>query len=81
MKRKNIVLITGLMAIALLGVLAMQWYFLNQSYQLKSQLFDQNVNEALSNVAKKLERQEAYNFLLKKAANTRNESQKRKNLS
>ena len=66
------------MAIALLGVLAMQWYFLNQSYQLKSQLFDQNVNEALSNVAKKLERQEAYNFLLKKAVNTRNESQKRK---
>ena len=81
MKRKNIVLITGLMAIALLGVLAMQWYFLNQSYQLKSQLFDQNVNEALSNVAKKLERQEAYNFLLKKAVNTRNESQKRKNLA
>lgn len=68
------------MAIALLGVLAMQWYFLNQSYQLKSQLFDQNVNEALSNVAKKLERQEAYNFLLKKAVNTRNESQKRINL-
>ena len=69
------------MAIALLCVLAMQWYFLNQSYQLKSQLFDQNVNEALSNVAKKLERQEAYNFLLKKAVNTRNESQKRKNLA
>lgn len=66
------------MAIALLGVLAMQWYFLNQSYQLKSQLFDQNVNEALSNVAKKLERQEAYNFLLKKAVNTKNESQKRR---
>ena len=66
------------MAIALLGVLAMQWYFLNQSYQLKSQLFDQNVNEALSNVAKKLERQEAYNFLLKKAVNTRNATQKRK---
>jgi two-component system phosphate regulon sensor histidine kinase PhoR len=66
------------MTIALLGVLAMQWYFLNQSYHLKSQLFDQNVNEALSNVAKKLERQEAYNFLLKKAVNTRNETQKRK---
>ncbi len=66
------------MAIALLGVLAMQWYFLNQSYQLKSQLFDQNVNEALSNVAKKLEGQEAYNFLLKKAVTTRKEAQKRK---
>lgn len=69
------------MAIALLGVLAMQWYFLNQSYQLKSQLFDQNVNEALSNVAKKLERQEAYNFLLRKAVNTRNATQKRKELA
>lgn len=55
------------MTLALLGVLGMQWYFLRQSYQLKSQLFDQNVNEALSNVAKRLEKQEAYNFLLSKA--------------
>lgn len=67
MKKKNIALIIGLMTLALLGVLGMQWYFLRQSYQLKSQLFDQNVNEALSNVAKKLEKQEAYNFLVKKA--------------
>ncbi|MFM6954556.1 MAG: sensor histidine kinase [Sphingobacteriaceae bacterium] len=78
MKRKNIILIVSLMGIALLGVLAMQWYFLNQSYQLKSQLFDQNVNEALSNVAKKLERQEAYNFLLTKAVNNKKSIQKHK---
>lgn len=58
------------MTFALLGVLAMQWYFINQSYQLKSQLFDQSVNEALNQVVSKLEKQEAYNFLLNKAADT-----------
>lgn len=68
MKRKSIVLIIGLMSVALMGVLAMQWYFINQSYQLKSQLFDQNVNESLNQVVAKLEKQDAYNFLLKKAA-------------
>ncbi len=70
MKRKNIVLIIGLMSVGLLGVLAMQWYFINQSYQLKSQLFDQSVNEVLNQVVGKLEKQEAYNFLLNKAADT-----------
>lgn len=53
------------MGIALLGVISMQFYYLKQSYQLKSQLFDQSVNEALTNVVNKLERQEAYNFLNK----------------
>lgn len=43
----------------------MQFYYLKQSYQLKSQLFDQSVNEALTNVVNKLERQEAFNFLNK----------------
>lgn len=51
------------MAIALIGVTGMQFYYLKQSYQLKSQLFDQSVNEALTNVVNKLERQEAFNFL------------------
>ena len=54
------------MAVALLGVMAMQFYFLRQSYQLKSQLFDQNVNEALGNVVSKLEKLDADNFLTKK---------------
>jgi two-component system, OmpR family, phosphate regulon sensor histidine kinase PhoR len=63
MKKNSINLIIGLMALALLGVTGMQFYYLKQSYQLKSQLFDQAVNEALTNVVNKLERQEAYNFL------------------
>lgn len=51
------------MGVALLGVISMQFYYLKQSYQLKSQLFDQSVNEALTNVVNRLERQEAFNFL------------------
>ena len=54
------------MALALLGVMAMQFYFLRQSFQLKSQLFDQNVNEALGNVVAKLEKRDANTFLTNK---------------
>ncbi len=70
MKKKSILLIIGLMSFALLGVLAVQWYFIRQSYQLKSQLFDQSVNESLNNVVQKLEKQDAFNFLLNKAVDT-----------
>ncbi|MFM6976313.1 MAG: sensor histidine kinase [Sphingobacteriaceae bacterium] len=70
MKKKSIVLIISLMAFALMGVLGMQWYFLSQSYHLKSQLFDQSVNESLNNVVRKLEKQDAFNFLLHKAVDT-----------
>ena len=70
MKKKSILLIIGLMSFALLGVLAVQWYFIRQSYQLKSQLFDQSVNESLNNVVQKLEKQDAFNFLLNKAIDT-----------
>jgi len=70
MKKKSILLIIGLMSFALLGVLAVQWYFIRQSYLLKSQLFDQSVNESLNNVVQKLEKQDAFNFLLNKAIDT-----------
>ena len=59
-------MIIGLMTLALLGVIAMQFYFLRQSFQLKSQLFDQNVNEALGNVVAKLEKLDANTFLTNK---------------
>lgn len=54
------------MALALLGVMGMQYYFLRQSFQLKSQLFDQNVNEALGKVVAKLEKLDANKFLTNK---------------
>lgn len=56
------------MAIALLGVMGMQWYFFRQSYQLQSRLFDQSVHEALNNVVDRLAKRDANSFLKKKAA-------------
>lgn len=68
MKRRSISLIIGLMSFALLGVVAMQYYFLKESYTLKSQLFDQAVNDALKNVSFKLEKHEAAAFLFQRAS-------------
>jgi len=55
------------MGFALLGVMSMQFYFLRQSYQTQSDLFDRSVNDALTNVVSKLAKQDAINFLNKKA--------------
>jgi two-component system phosphate regulon sensor histidine kinase PhoR len=55
------------MSVALLGVVAMQLYFLRQSYLMQSELFDRSVNEALNNVVNKVTKQDAVNFLNDKA--------------
>jgi two-component system phosphate regulon sensor histidine kinase PhoR len=67
MRRRSIRLIIGLMSFALLGVMAMQLYFLRQSYQMQSELFDRSVNEALGNVVAKVSKHDAMNFLAVKA--------------
>src|ERR1700748_127290 len=71
MKKRNITLIISLMSFALLGVVAMQLYFLRQSYDMQSKLFDRSVNEALDNVVTKLTRQDANKFLSEKAQRQR----------
>ncbi|MBW4888220.1 HAMP domain-containing histidine kinase [Mucilaginibacter sp. HMF5004] len=63
MKKRSIVLITVSMAVALLGVMAMQFYFLRQSYRLQSELFDSSVNEALNNVISKVNQHDQISFL------------------
>ena len=67
MKKKSISLIIGLMGIALFGVMAMQYYFIRESYLQKSQLFDLSVNSALSEVANKLIKHDAKRFVTRKA--------------
>lgn len=57
------------MAFALLGVMAMQFYFLRQSYNLQLSLFDHSVNEALNNVVYKVANQDANKFLIDKSNN------------
>lgn len=51
------------MGLALMGVMAMQFYFLIESYRLKSELFDRSVAEALSSVVAKVEKKDAINFM------------------
>ena len=51
-------MIIGLMTVALLGVVAMQYFFIRQSYVLKAQLFDESVKASLNAVASKAEKRE-----------------------
>jgi two-component system phosphate regulon sensor histidine kinase PhoR len=67
LKKRSIGIIIGLMTVALLGVIAMQLYFLSQSYDLQSKLFDRSINEALNTVVTKLAKQDHINFLNRKA--------------
>jgi|SRR5690554_1393971 len=62
MNKKSISVIIGLMTIALLGVMAMQYFFIRQSYIQQSQLFDESVKAALSSVAAKAEKKEVLEF-------------------
>ncbi len=62
------------MTLALLGVFVMQLYYIKESYRLKSELFDQNVNSALNAVVNKVQKKNAFVHINKKG----NEIQNRK---
>lgn len=56
MKKRNLWIITALMTVALLGVFVMQLFYIRESYSLKLQLFDQDVNQALSSVVNTIQK-------------------------
>ena len=56
MKKKSFWFITVLMTVALLGVFVMQLYYIREAYNLKSQLFDEQVNQTLTTVVNKIQR-------------------------
>jgi two-component system phosphate regulon sensor histidine kinase PhoR len=58
MKKRSISLIIWLMSIARLGVVAMQYYFIRETYRQKSILFDEAVNASLMKVASIIEKDE-----------------------
>jgi len=47
------------MTLALLGVFVMQLYYIREAYKLKSELFEQDVKQALNEVVTKVQRQNA----------------------
>jgi two-component system, OmpR family, phosphate regulon sensor histidine kinase PhoR len=56
--KNTIRLITGIMSAALLGLLALQWYWVDSALQLKEKEFDLQVRNALDRVAERLQDQE-----------------------
>jgi len=56
------------MTVALLGVFVMQLYYIRESYKLKSQLFDEQVNQTLTSVVNKVQRRNVADHLNRKDA-------------
>lgn len=56
MNKNKIIILSACMAIALIGIIAMQVNWILHDYHLKEQQFNQRVNDALTAVAIKLEK-------------------------
>lgn len=67
MTKNKFRIIVLLMSIALIGIVTLQFAMIRDSYVQKQQLFDQNVNAALVDVVKKVEKMEALDFIDMKA--------------
>lgn len=76
MKKRSLWLITALMTIALLGVFAMQLYYIREAYNLKSQLFENDVNEVLNVVVNKVQKRYAALNIDEKHRQIRQEKEK-----
>jgi len=76
MKKRGFWFITGLMSLALTGVVVMQLYYIKQAYSLNSQLFEQNVNQVLSNVVNKIQANNAFSHYNDKNHEWRREREK-----
>jgi two-component system phosphate regulon sensor histidine kinase PhoR len=76
MKKRSLWLITGLMTVALLGVFVMQLYYIREAYNLKSQLFEQDVQQALGTVVNKVQKIYAAGHINKKDDELRKERER-----
>lgn len=69
MTKKKVRIIVLLMSIALIGIVALQYAMLRDSYIQKGLLFDQNVNASLEEVVNRVEKNEALQYIQKKSSN------------
>lgn len=53
------------MGLSLFGIIALQWYWLNMAFEIKSQEFDRAIFESLNAVVNKLEHDEASDYIKK----------------
>jgi two-component system phosphate regulon sensor histidine kinase PhoR len=66
MKEKNLKIIIGLMSVALLGLIAVQIYWIKNAIELEEKLFDYNVNDAMHSVVKKISQLESAEYVVHK---------------
>jgi len=66
MKEKNLKIIIGLMSVALLGLIAVQIYWIKNAIELEEKLFDYNVNDAMHSVVKKISQHESAEYVVHK---------------
>jgi two-component system phosphate regulon sensor histidine kinase PhoR len=66
MKKSSVKIITTMASLALVGLIAIQVYWINNAIILGKQRFEQNVNEALNNVVARMEKQVAASKIRKK---------------
>jgi len=66
MKEKSLKIIIGLMSIALLGLIAVQIYWIKNAIELEKKLFDYNVNDAMHSVVKKISQHESAAYVVHK---------------
>ena len=65
LNKKIVITIVLLITTALIGLITLQIYLLNHAIKLETQIFQQNVNAALSNIVQKLETNETLTKILK----------------
>ncbi|TAE32073.1 MAG: sensor histidine kinase, partial [Candidatus Kapaibacterium sp.] len=71
MKKRSIWTILALMSIALLGVIAVQVYWLARAAHLEERLFKERVNQAMERVARQLEAREMKAHVMKSLSDVR----------
>jgi two-component system phosphate regulon sensor histidine kinase PhoR len=63
MKNGKVRIVIGLMALSLVGLVAIQVYWISKAIKVNREIFERHVNDALQNVAIKLERRDAFAFV------------------
>lgn len=63
MKNGKVRIVIGLMSLALVGLVIIQVYWISQAMRVNREIFERHVNDALQNVAVKLERRDAFAFV------------------
>ena len=74
MNKNKIIILSACMAIALIGIIAMQVNWILHDYEVIQEQFNTRVNEAMHNVADRLETKEAYSIISNRLVTINNDS-------